>query len=137
MSAASIPGRTQLLISGGGPVGLAAAVELGRRGIECVVIEPRASVSHDRPRCKTINIRSMEHLRRWGIAERLRDRAPLPVAWSQDIVFCTSLVGHELSRFSGVLGLADQGERSPRSASRPPSTCSRSCCATSRTSCPR
>jgi 2-polyprenyl-6-methoxyphenol hydroxylase-like FAD-dependent oxidoreductase len=113
MSAATVAGRTQVLIAGGGPVGLAAAIELGRRGIECVVIEPRASVSHDRPRCKTINIRSMEHLRRWGIAERLRDRAPLPVAWSQDIVFCTSLVGHELSRFTGVLGLADQGERSP------------------------
>jgi 2-polyprenyl-6-methoxyphenol hydroxylase-like FAD-dependent oxidoreductase len=113
MSTATVPGRTQVLIAGGGPVGLAAAIELGQRGIECVVIEPRASVSHDRPRCKTINIRSMEHLRRWGIAERLRDRAPLPVAWSQDIVFCTSLVGHELSRFTGVLGLADQGERSP------------------------
>jgi 2-polyprenyl-6-methoxyphenol hydroxylase-like FAD-dependent oxidoreductase len=113
MSAATIAGRTQVLIAGGGPVGLAAAVELGRRGIECVVIEPRAVVSHDRPRCKTINIRSMEHLRRWGIAERLRERAPLSVAWSQDIVFCTSLVGHELSRFTGVLGLADQGERSP------------------------
>jgi 2-polyprenyl-6-methoxyphenol hydroxylase-like FAD-dependent oxidoreductase len=113
VSAATHPERTQVLIAGGGPVGLAAAVELGRRGIECVVIEPRTAVSHDRPRCKTINIRSMEHLRRWGIAERLRDRAPLPVAWSQDIVFCTSLVGHELSRFTGVLGLADQGERSP------------------------
>jgi 2-polyprenyl-6-methoxyphenol hydroxylase-like FAD-dependent oxidoreductase len=113
LSAATVPWRTQVLIAGGGPVGLAAAIELGRRGIECVVIEPRTGVSHDRPRCKTINIRSMEHLRRWGIAERLRDRAPLPVAWSQDIVFCTSLVGHELSRFTGVLGLADQGERSP------------------------
>jgi ribulose 1,5-bisphosphate synthetase/thiazole synthase len=29
---------TQVLIAGGGPVGLAAAVELGQRGIECVVI---------------------------------------------------------------------------------------------------
>jgi 2-polyprenyl-6-methoxyphenol hydroxylase-like FAD-dependent oxidoreductase len=107
----TIPGCTQVLIAGGGPVGLAAAVELGRRGIDCVVIEPRATVSHARPRCKTVNVRSMEHLRRWGIAERLRDRAPLPVAWSQDIVFCTSLVGYELSRFTSVLGLAHQGDR--------------------------
>lgn len=111
MTTASIPGRTQVLIAGGGPVGLAAAVELGRRGIECVVVEPREVVSHARPRCKTINVRSMEHLRRWGIADRLRERAPLPVAWSQDIVFCTSLVGHELSRFRGVLGLVHQGDR--------------------------
>jgi 2-polyprenyl-6-methoxyphenol hydroxylase-like FAD-dependent oxidoreductase len=106
-----LPDSTDVLIAGGGPVGLAAAVELGQRGIACVVIEPRDTVSHARPRCKTVNVRSMEHLRRWGIADRLRDRAPLPVAWSQDIVFCTSLVGYELSRFSGVLGLAPEGDR--------------------------
>ena len=68
---------TQVLISGGGPVGLAAAIELGRRGVECLVIEPRATVSHARPRCKTINVRSMEHIRRWGIEARLRAAAPL------------------------------------------------------------
>ena len=116
----ALPGHTQVLIAGGGPVGLAAAVELGRRGIECVVIEPRATVSHARPRCKTISIRSMEHLRRWGIADRLRERAPLPVAWSQDIVFCTSLVGYELSRFSGVLGLTPEDGRSAETGQQAP-----------------
>jgi 2-polyprenyl-6-methoxyphenol hydroxylase-like FAD-dependent oxidoreductase len=120
MSTATLPDRTEVLIAGGGPVGLAAAVELGRRGITCVVIEPRAAVSHARPRCKTINIRSMEHLRRWGIADRLRERAPLPVAWSQDIVFCTSLTGHELSRFSGVLGLSTDGDRSAETGQQAP-----------------
>ncbi|WP_416981184.1 FAD-dependent monooxygenase [Streptomyces sp. T028] len=106
-----LPVATQVLVAGGGPVGLATAVELGRRGIDCVVIEPREVVSHARPRCKTVNIRTMEHLRRWGLADRLRDRAPLAVDWSQDIVFCTSLAGYELSRFTGVLGLADGGDR--------------------------
>ncbi len=109
----ALPAETQVLIAGGGPVGLAAAIELGRRGIDCLVIEPRSDVSHARPRCKTINVRSMEHLRRWGIADRLRERAPLPVAWSQDIVFCTTLTGHQLSRFSGVLGLRLEGDRFP------------------------
>ncbi|MEJ2889632.1 FAD-dependent monooxygenase [Actinomycetospora aeridis] len=106
-----LPERTQVLVAGGGPVGLATAVELGRRGIECVVVEPRTTVSRSRPRCKTVNVRTMEHLRRWGIADRLRDRAPLPVAWSQDVVFCISLAGHELSRFHGVLGLAPEEGR--------------------------
>ena len=104
---------TQVLVAGGGPVGLAAAVELGRRGVECVVVEPRATVSHARPRCKTVNVRTMEHLRRWGLADRLRARAPLPVDFSTDVVFCTSLVGRELSRFTGVLGLSPQGDRFP------------------------
>jgi 2-polyprenyl-6-methoxyphenol hydroxylase-like FAD-dependent oxidoreductase len=120
MSTAPLPDRTEVLIAGGGPVGLAAAVELGQRGITCVVIEPRATVSHDRPRCKTISMRSMEHLRRWGIADRLRERAPLPVAWSQDVVFCTSLTGHELSRFSGVLGLLTDGDRSAEAGQQAP-----------------
>jgi 2-polyprenyl-6-methoxyphenol hydroxylase-like FAD-dependent oxidoreductase len=112
-SGPGLPRSTQVVVAGGGPVGLAAAIELGRRGIRCVVIEPRADVSRARPRCKTINVRTMHHLRRWGIAGELRERAPLPVAWSQDIVFCTSLAGRELSRFTGVLGLAPDGDRFP------------------------
>jgi 2-polyprenyl-6-methoxyphenol hydroxylase-like FAD-dependent oxidoreductase len=112
-AAGDLPGATQVVVAGGGPVGLACAVELGRRGIGCLVIEPRTTVSHARPRCKTINVRSMEHLRRWGIAGRLRDRAPLSPSWSQDAVFCTSLAGRELSRFTGVLGLVPDGDRFP------------------------
>jgi 2-polyprenyl-6-methoxyphenol hydroxylase-like FAD-dependent oxidoreductase len=109
----ALPSTVPVLIAGGGPVGLAAAVELGRRGIESLVIEPRSTVSHARPRCKTINVRTMEHLRRWGIAARLRERAPLSPEWSKDVVFCTSLTGHELSRFSGVFGLDYDGDRFP------------------------
>ncbi|MGI8446279.1 MAG: FAD-dependent monooxygenase [Streptosporangiaceae bacterium] len=110
---AELPASTQVIVAGGGPVGLAAAIELGRRGIRCLVIEPRTTVSHARPRCKTINVRSMEHLRRWGIADRLREHAPLTPSWSQDVVFCTSLTGRELSRFTGVLGLVHEGDRFP------------------------
>jgi 2-polyprenyl-6-methoxyphenol hydroxylase-like FAD-dependent oxidoreductase len=109
----NLPRAVQVVVAGGGPVGLACAVELGRRGISCVVVEPRATVSHARPRCKTINVRSMQHLRRWGIAGRLRGRAPLPPAWSSDAVFCTALAGRELTRFTGVLGLVPDGDRFP------------------------
>ena len=116
----SVPRRTQVLVAGGGPVGLATAVELGRRGVECVVVEPRAVVSRARPRCKTINVRTMEHLRRWGIADRLRARAPLSPEFSTDVVFCTTLAGRELSRFTGVLGLELEGDRFPERGQQAP-----------------
>ena len=95
-------------IAGGGPAGLAAAAELALRGIECVVLEPRLSVSHRRPRAKTTSIRTMEHLRRWGVADALRAAAPLPVAWSQRVTFCRTLTGPRITDFDGAFGLTTE-----------------------------
>ena len=103
-----IPRQTHVLIVGGGPVGLSAAVELGRRGVPCLIIEPRLTVSRLRPRAKTTSVRTMEHFRRWGLAQRIREVAPLKVNWSQDVVFCTTLLGHEVMRFTNCLGLSPQ-----------------------------
>jgi len=100
--------EAEVLIVGGGPVGLSAAVELGRRGVRCLIIEPRLVVSGLRPRAKTTSIRTMEHFRRWGLAERIRAVAPLKVDWSQDIVFCTTLLGREVMRFTDCLGVSPQ-----------------------------
>ncbi len=101
-----IPSETKVLIIGGGPAGLSAAVELGLRNVQCMIVEPRRIVSHLRPRAKTTNIRTMEHFRRWGLAQRIREVAPLKVGWSQDVVFCTTLLGHEVMRFTNCLGLS-------------------------------
>ena len=105
-----MPGRargeeTPVLVAGGGPAGLAAAAELASRRVPCVVVEPRAQVSHRRPRAKTTSVRTMEHLRRWGIADALRSAAPLPVAWSQRVTFCESLSGRRITDFEGAFGL--------------------------------
>src|SRR6202044_265881 len=110
---------TPVLIAGGGPVGLALAVELGLRGIECLVVEPRPQPTRLRPRAKTLNARTMEHARRWGLAGRLRAAAPLPVSWSQDVSFCTSFLGREITRFTGVLGLSDDGDSPERGQQMP------------------
>lgn len=103
------PQSTSVAICGGGPVGLALAVELDRLGVDSVVIEPRLVPTSSRPRAKTLNTRTMEHLRRWGLADELRARALLAVDWSQDVSFATTLLGEEIARFVGVLGLRQHG----------------------------
>lgn len=101
-------GRVQsipVLIAGGGPAGLASAAELAFHGIASVVVEPRPSVAMDRPRAKTTSVRTMEHFRRWGIAERIREAAALSPEWSDRVVFCTSVLGEIITSFSDVFGL--------------------------------
>jgi 2-polyprenyl-6-methoxyphenol hydroxylase-like FAD-dependent oxidoreductase len=100
-----VQGETDVVVVGGGPTGLATAVELGRRGVSCVVVEPRVEVSRLRPRAKTTSVRSMEHFRRWGLAQRIREIAPLKVGWSQEIVFCATLLGPEVTRFTDCFDL--------------------------------
>lgn len=91
-----------VLIGGAGPVGLAAAIELGRRGIRCLVVERNDRVGYS-PRAKTTNVRTREHLRRWGIADRLRQASPIPPDYPSDVVFATRMNGPRLARFQNAL----------------------------------
>lgn len=91
-----------VLIAGAGPVGLAAAIELGQRGISCLVVERNDRVGYS-PRAKTTNVRSREHLRRWGIADALRAASPIPPDYPSNVVFATRMNGPELARFGNAL----------------------------------
>lgn len=102
----SLPRASRVVIAGGGPSGLFLALDLAHYGIPSIVLEPRASIDPHRPRAKTTNARTMTHLRRIGLAQALRDSAPLPVSYSQDVIFCTSLTGHEVTRFRNAFQLA-------------------------------
>jgi 2-polyprenyl-6-methoxyphenol hydroxylase-like FAD-dependent oxidoreductase len=88
--------ETQVLVVGAGPVGLSLVIELGLRGIGVALVEQRSRTGAQ-PRAKTTNVRSMQHMRRWGIAEALRAAAPLPYDYPTDIVFATSLFGRTLA----------------------------------------
>ena len=92
----------RVLIVGAGPAGLSLAIELGQRGIACLVIERNDRVGYA-PRAKTTNVRTREHLRRWGIADRLRAASPLGVDYPSNVVFCTRLAGVELARHENAM----------------------------------
>ena len=98
-------GRTRVLIIGAGPVGLATAIELGHRGIACLLCERNDRVGYA-PRAKTTNVRTREHLRRWGIADRLAAASPFGVTYPSNIVFATRLSGYGLARFENAFSCA-------------------------------
>lgn len=94
--------HTRVLIVGAGPTGLALAIELGSRRIPCVVIERNDRVGYA-PRAKTTNVRTREHLRRWGIADKLAAASPLGLDYPSHVLFVTRLAGHLLAKFDHAL----------------------------------
>ncbi|MDK3255397.1 FAD-dependent monooxygenase [Blastococcus capsensis] len=69
--------RHQVIIVGGGPVGVGLALDLGLRGVHCVVIERRPQLSGI-PKGQGLSQRTMEHAWRWGVADRLRAARTMP-----------------------------------------------------------
>ena len=77
--------RTNVLIAGGGPAGLITALELGRRGIGCVLVEDDAGPPQF-PKANATTSRSMEHYRRLGFAPEIRALG-MPADYPQDITY--------------------------------------------------
>lgn len=111
--------HTEVLIAGAGPVGLALAVELAHHGVGATIIDPRGEVTPFR-KANGVNARTFEHFRRWGVAEEIRERAPLPQGWSDDILFVTSMTGHTLAHLKDVKHGRTGGDESPETYQRVP-----------------
>jgi 2-polyprenyl-6-methoxyphenol hydroxylase-like FAD-dependent oxidoreductase len=84
------------LIVGGGPVGLSLAADLGRRGVDVLLIE-RRSQRLGPARMLEVGVRTMEFCRQLGIVDEVRNWG-FPASHSLDSVFVTNLNGYELSR---------------------------------------
>ncbi|MBV8744453.1 MAG: FAD-dependent monooxygenase, partial [Xanthobacteraceae bacterium] len=67
----------QVIIVGGGPVGVALAVELGLRGINCALIERRRKLQNI-PKGQNLMQRTLEHFYFWGIVDELRAARVMP-----------------------------------------------------------
>jgi 2-polyprenyl-6-methoxyphenol hydroxylase-like FAD-dependent oxidoreductase len=93
----------QVIIVGAGPSGLALAIELGSRGVKCLLLEKNERVGYA-PRAKTTNVRTRTHLRRWGIAGKLAAVSPLGIDYPAKVHFVTRLAGPSLAVIDDVLG---------------------------------
>ena len=89
--------EAQVLVAGGGPIGLVLALELSTRGISTLVVERNPSTT-EHPKMDVTNGRSMEHFRRLGVAEELRESG-VPIDHPMDVVWCSRLAEWELTRF--------------------------------------
>jgi 2-polyprenyl-6-methoxyphenol hydroxylase-like FAD-dependent oxidoreductase len=90
--------ETQVLVVGAGPVGLTLALDLGRRGVRCTLIE-RNEGSIQLPKMERCNARTMEIYRRLGIAEKIRD-AGLPREAPMDVFLALSMAGPALAHLA-------------------------------------
>lgn len=112
-----------VIIAGGGPVGVALAIDLATRGVASVVIEERGDGQFVPAKANMTNIRSMEHFRRWGIAERLRENDCVSPEVQRDVTFVTRLNGHLVHHFpktyesrDALAYAAETGEWAPNRA---------------------
>ncbi|MFD7088017.1 FAD-dependent monooxygenase [Streptomyces sp. NPDC059896] len=106
MSLDSAPGPTgdigdggayDVVIVGGGPVGVAAAVELGTRRLSVLLVERGDGVVRY-PTAESVDTASMELLRRWGVADEV-PRSGFPADARRDISFVSRMTTYELARF--------------------------------------
>jgi 2-polyprenyl-6-methoxyphenol hydroxylase-like FAD-dependent oxidoreductase len=68
---------TEVVIVGGGPVGMGLAIELGQRGVRCLVVERHAQLQPI-PKGQNLTQRTMEHFHFWGAEQRLRAARTIP-----------------------------------------------------------
>ena len=90
--------ETPVLIAGGGPVGLALALDLATRGIASTLVERDAGTAVELlAKAGTLNERTMEYCRRLGISDAVANIG-FPDDHPRDTVYCTALNGFVLGR---------------------------------------
>lgn len=104
----------EVLVVGGGPVGLSMSICLSRLGVTSRVVE-RHPTTTNHPKATVVNTRTMELFRQWGVEAAVVEGA-VPADRMRCIVWATTLAGPEIGRLevaSDVARLAASGRLSP------------------------
>ncbi len=89
--------QTRVLVVGAGPVGLVLAMDLAQRGIDVLIAEIRHRGEPPNVQCNHVSARSLEILRRLGVAGKVRN-AGLPEDYPNDVAYRTTVTGQEIAR---------------------------------------
>ncbi|WP_367129198.1 FAD-dependent monooxygenase [Saccharothrix sp. HUAS TT1] len=101
--------EVDVLIVGGGPVGLAASIECSRHGLTSLLVERHAGTSIF-PKARLVSTRTMELVRAWGLAREV-ERVGLPREDSLAVGVGSSLTAEDFHR--EVAPVAEDAPHSP------------------------
>lgn len=91
---------TEVLICGAGPAGLSLAIELGTRGVRCLIVDPLVDID-PHPRASLLGPRSMEYFRRHGLDKLLLQNC-ISTELPYEVRFVTGLAEHTLYHKAGL-----------------------------------
>ena len=66
-----------VIIIGGGPVGIGLSIDLAIQGLHSIVVERHEAIQRV-PKGQNLTPRTGEHFRRWGVTEAIRAASPIP-----------------------------------------------------------
>ena len=81
--------ETEVLVAGGGPIGMFMSYQLAQKGISCMMLE-QGTRTTAHPKMEFVNARTMEIFRKIGLADRLRAIA-VPESYDFNEIFSTGL----------------------------------------------
>ena len=89
-----------VVVVGGGPVGLGLAIDLAQRGVTVTVVERHRTIQPI-PKGQNLTQRSDEHFRCWGVTEAIKARSPIPPDKANGGLTCygTLLSGYHFNWF--------------------------------------
>lgn len=82
----------EVIIIGGGPVGITLGIELGLNQVKTLILEKHAQPLR-MPRAQSLSARTMELFLRWGADTLLEDNLLLPAHLPQTGIWCSTLCG--------------------------------------------